>query len=440
MRKFLIILLLCWGLSHGLAMAQEKLTLEACLKEALSENPNLEMLKARIKAAESMAQAAKQERWPTLAARYSYLHLRDQQKVVIMGQDFPLSSHENIEFDFLFNFPVFHGFSLRIKEKLRKLDVELASFEYERAVSRLIFEVNKAYYDVLKAKRGVIEARKSLKRLESHLETAKAYYAQGLIAKHQVLESEVAYAQAEHALIVAQNILDLAKGKLNVLLNRPVNAAIDVEDILSEKPKLEAFETYLEKALSRRPEIKAVLLATEKARQNVRLAKSAYYPWVDLKAIYQKKGIDLLASRNPYGDRENIFVGFEINWLIWDWGARKSKVSAARAKVLEEEASLRDLKNRISLEVRAAYLDVQAAQKKLKVAERALRSAEENFRLNEARFKEGLATTTDVLDAEAFLTSARVRRIEALADLKTAYARLLYAAGINQGPLKAETP
>ncbi len=429
MKKLLVVIVGLFCLINT-SWASEELTLKDCLKQALSENPQLSSIKVRVKAAEKLAQAARKEKWPTLSARYHFLHMRDQQKVVILGMDIPLSAHEKSEFDLLWNFPVFHGFSLRVKERLKELDADLASVAYERALLTLSFQVKKAYYDLLKAERGLKEAQKSVERLKAHLKTAKAFYEQGLIAKHQVLEAEVAVAQAEHTQIVAQNLVEIAKGRLNILLNRKVTAPIEIQDNLDKVPLVEKYKKYVEEALKKRPEIKAAKIAIDKAKENVRLAKSAYYPWVDVQGIYQKQGTDLLATRNPYGDRENIFFGVEVKWLLWDWGKRKREVSAARAQVYSEEAAMKDIENQISLEVRAAYLDFEAAKKRLKVAEEALKSAEENYRLNKARFKEGLGTTTDVLDAEAFLTSAQVRRIQALADLKIAYAKLLYATGL----------
>ncbi|OAG27185.1 TolC family protein [Thermodesulfatator autotrophicus] len=428
MRKIFLVLVGLFCLINSVK-ASERLSLDDCLKMALSNNPGLSSIKARLLAAEDLARAAQREKWPTLSARYNFLHLRDQQKVVILGRDIPLSAHEKIEFDLLWNFPVFHGFSIRVKERLKELEANLASVAYQRALLTLSFQVKEAYYDLLKAERGLREAQKSLERLKAHLKKAESFYQEGLIAKHQVLEAEVAVAQAEHAQIVAQNLVEIARGRLNILLNRNVATPIEIQDDLENQPYLKDYEFYLKEALKRRPEIRAAEIAIEKAKENVRLAKSSYYPWIDIQGIYQKQGPDLLATRNPYGDRENIYFGVEIKWLLWDWGKRKREVSAARAQVFSEEAALKDIKNQVSLEVRSAYLEFRAAEKRLKVANEALNSAQENYRLHVARFKEGLSTTTDVLDAESFLTSAQVRRIQALADLKITYAKLLYATG-----------
>ena len=84
----------------------------------------------------------------------------------------------------------------------------------------------------------------------------------------------------------------------------------------------------------------------------------------------------------------------------------------------------------ISLEVKDAYLRLREARDKIGVAEVAVEQAEENFRINAERFKEQVATTTEVLDAQTLLTQARSNYFNALSDYNIAWARLDRAMGI----------
>ena len=84
----------------------------------------------------------------------------------------------------------------------------------------------------------------------------------------------------------------------------------------------------------------------------------------------------------------------------------------------------------ISLEVKDAYLRLREARDKIGVAQVAVEQAEENFRINAERFKEQVATTTEVLDAQTLLTQARSNYFNALSDYNIAWARLDRAMGI----------
>ena len=408
----------------------ETLGLEDCVSLALENHPSMAAAKAQIEAARQYERAAYKEYFPKIGASYRYTRFRDRRKVVIFSYDVPLSSYEMIQGDLVVNLPLFHGLALRVQHRLRELDVALSEVNEERTRQELIYRVKEAYLELLKTQRRLKEAQKSVERLRAHLEKARGFYEEGLIARHDLLESEVALAEGEHMLVVAENAVALARAKLNILLGRSVTAEIEVKDFLDQRPRLGAFERYLEMALKFRPEIRAGELAVEKAAEGVRLAKSSLYPWVDLEGVYHKEGTDFALSQNPYGDRENAWVALTVNWRVFEWGKRQNEISGARAQVLAKEAALKEIKDQVSLEVRTAYLRFVEASKRLEVTEKSLAQAEENFALNEARYQEQLATSTDVLDAEAMLTSARVNYVNALADLHQAKAYLDYVTGV----------
>lgn len=408
------------------------LGLRECLQLAFESHPSLAAARARVRAAQEYERAAYKNYFPKLTLSYRYTRFRDQRKVVIFSYDVPLSSYEMVQGDLVLSFPIFHGLALRAEHRLRELDVAISEVQEERTRQELAYRVKEAYWGLLKAQRKEEEARKSVERLQAHLKVARGFFEEGLIAKNDLLQSEVALAEGEHALVVARNAVTLARARLNILLGRPVTAQTKIKDSLENLPRILGFEEYLAKALEIRPEIRAARLALQKAFQGIRLAKSSLYPWIDLEGVYHKEATDLALSQNPYGDRENAWVALTLNWRIFEWGKRFHEVSGARAQALAQEAALREIRDQVKLEVREAYLRFQEARKRLEVARKSLSQAEENFALNEARYQEQLATSTDVLDAETLLTSARVNYVNALADLHLAEAYLEYAVGVEK--------
>ena len=78
-----------------------------------------------------------------------------------------------------------------------------------------------------------------------------------------------------------------------------------------------------------------------------------------------------------------------------------------------------------------AWLQVREAEKQVLVAQQIIAQAEENFRINEERYKEQVATSTDVLDALTLLTRAKSDHANALADYHLYQARLERAMGVQ---------
>ena len=227
MRK-IFCLIFIWVLWSAGPLEAETLTLEECVKQALSRYPRMEAVKQQVLAAKAHERAAYKNLFPSLGTSYTYTRLRDQRTVVFMGNEIPISDNTSARGEISVTWPLFHGLALRVSHRLAELDVELAQVEKERVRQELVFHVKEAYYRLLQAKRRAEEAQKSVERLRAHVKEARGLYEQGLIAKNDLLQSEVALAEAEHALVIAQNAVELARSQLNVLLQRPVTARTEV--------------------------------------------------------------------------------------------------------------------------------------------------------------------------------------------------------------------
>ena len=88
-----------------------------------------------------------------------------------------------------------------------------------------------------------------------------------------------------------------------------------------------------------------------------------------------------------------------------------------------------EIHDNISLEVKQAYLKTKEAEKKITTVEKAIEQAKENFRINKERYKEQVATSTDVLDAQTLLSRTTTNYYNALYDYKIAKASLYRATG-----------
>ena len=101
----------------------------------------------------------------------------------------------------------------------------------------------------------------------------------------------------------------------------------------------------------------------------------------------------------------------------------------ARAELRSLKLTRDKLLDDIRLEVKSAYLDLQSSAQKIEVSKTAVAQAEENLRLQRLRYKEGVGTATDVLDAVTLLTTAESNSWKSLYGIKRAEAIFLNAAG-----------
>jgi outer membrane protein len=122
-------------------------------------------------------------------------------------------------------------------------------------------------------------------------------------------------------------------------------------------------------------------------------------------------------------------LGVVASWNLWDGGRVDADVAeavAAQKAIRERQAEL-DLQ--IATEVRQRQLDLDSARASLSAATDGARSAAEARRVVAERFNVGVATTTEVLDAQVALLQAELDRTRALASIRLAEARLDRALG-----------
>jgi len=185
-------------------------------------------------------------------------------------------------------------------------------------------------------------------------------------------------------------------------------------------------------AMEQRTEMKVADLEVETAEKEVKLTKSDYFPSIDLLANYYKRGEDFeLDGGEGILKEEEWDVVAVASWTFFEWG--KTRYGAQEKVRRANQARL----NRVSIEdnirqqVKGAYLTVRAAENAVTTVEKAVEQAKENYRMNEERYKEQVATSTDVLIAQTLLTRTQNNFYNALSAFNVAKAGLHRAIGLE---------
>jgi outer membrane protein TolC len=122
-------------------------------------------------------------------------------------------------------------------------------------------------------------------------------------------------------------------------------------------------------------------------------------------------------------------VSVNLRWSLWDGGRVRAEIAEADASRRAAEQRLADFDSMVEVEVRQRLRDLEAAGASIAAAESGVRSAGEARRVVAERFAAGVATSTDVLDAQVALLQAELDRTRALANARLAAARLDRALG-----------
>jgi outer membrane protein TolC len=409
---------------------QKLLSLEESIKIATERSLALHSAAVGIVGSEYRRKEAITNFLPWWTGQYGYTRYNSPVTVgttQIGPNDYLLNTSRDVyNFNTTVSQPLFTGGLNLANYRSAKLGVDLSKTGLETAKRDLVLQVRVGYFTILRAEKFLAVAEQQVKQFEAQLEVTKAFFEVGIVAKNDVLLAEVNLANARQSLVRATNDVAAAKASFNILLRREVNTPFEVVDILSYKAFPLSYEQSLEEALRLRPEVKAAQLSIDQAKENVKIARSGFFPTIGLAGNYSRLSEEWELGR--FKD-ERWTVQALATFTLWNWGNTYFKVGENKVRVAQAEDSKNQLIDSIVLEVKDDYLNMQVAEKNISVAEKAIEQAEENLRMNEERYKYQVATQTDVINAVTLLAQARVNYYGALSDFNVAKAQLDRAMG-----------
>jgi len=412
-------------LSEGL------LTLEESVRIALERNQDVLIAQQRVIESERALAEARAAFFPAFEAMATYRRIDEPPSFEVpMFGEVSFLPTESYQAGFVGQQPLFTGGRLTNTYLMAREGVRLSAEQREAVRNDLVFRVKQAYYSILVAQKFAEVAEQSLRLLDAHLRDIERFMETGLVARVDLLRTEVQRADAEQRFNSARNAVDLAKSAFNNLLDRPLEVPVTVKDVLEYEPRVITLEEATAVALEQRPELRALEAALVIAERGVSLSRAEYLPTVAAQGMYDwEKGTQLEILDEGW----HWTVGVSGSMNLWDWGGRRARVMQARAKMEQAKLNLEKLQNAVALEVRQAFLKMDEAEKNVAVSQKAVVSAQESYRTTKERYREGVGTNTDVLEAETALASAEANRYQALFDYDVAVARLDKAMGIG-GP------
>ena len=304
---------------------------------------------------------------------------------------------------------------------LRRADASVAQAEadYRAAQQDLIQRTAQRYFDVLAAQDTVDAAQASLESFTRQLEQADKRFEVGLIAITDVQEARAARDQSAAALIQAKRSLATANELLRELTGESFDTlSAPVEDLPLKSPDPENEETWVMTALEQNLRVISARLATDIAKQDVRIERSGHLPTVDIVASRSDQeysgdqvGRNAAGVRTPEApadqSQRSDSIGIQVTVPIYSGGATSSRV---RQRVYLHRAA-RERLERANRETeratRDAYLGVLSEISRVRALKQALESSRTALQATEAGFEVGTRTTVDVLDARRRLFEAQ---------------------------------
>jgi outer membrane protein len=410
------------------------LSLKATIERAIEANLSLKQSQEEVKAAEETRKTVITRFLPTFSTSYDYLHRNKELTQELTGigpaPEFVVRPEDEYTFVTSFTQPIFRGFELINQYKISDLGLDAAQLGEKIARQDVILDAKNAYFSVLKAQKLLDVAEQRVIQIAAQKDVAENFYEVGMSPLNDLLQAQASLANARQGLIAAQNNLEIAKSQFNIVLRRPVNSPVVIEDILDYTPFVRDIDYCLSNARDNRLEIKVADLEVEIAEKQLQLARKDYYPTINLTGRYTRIGDNYdVDGGEGISDAAGWNIEATAQWNFWEWGRTTFGVKEKLHRLSQAQYRRSQILDSIDLEVKTAFLRTEEGEKNIITVEKAIEQAKENFRINQERFKEQVATTTDVLDAQTLLSDTLTNYFKALYDFKISNAALFRAMG-----------
>lgn len=290
----------------------------------------------------------------------------------------------------------------------------------------VVLETAVAYNNSVAAAEAVDAARANLSFARTSLDAATARERAGVGIKSDRLQADAAFARAELDLRRAEGVLRTQMGRLATALSWPPETVLalagappartaailrqQATDLIAEADRL-------------RPDLSLQEANVAQADAAVAQARAAGRPSLAL-------GAGPTLNVDPSGqDIASGSAGLTLSIPIGDSGGRRSVVREAQATAEQARENLAEARQQAALDVWSRYQTLSVDAANLETTQRLLSSAEEAARLAQGRYRSGLATITELLDAQASLASAREQKVAAELAVRSSELQLARSVG-----------
>jgi outer membrane protein TolC len=408
-----------------------RLTLDEAIARGIANSQRIAELQAREEAAGAVAAGRRAAGLPSVALVGGYTRTNhvDEFGVVQPGQSLRIiypDVPDNYRARLDLQWPIYTGGRAEALERAALAERSAAVADLAAARSDLRLEITRAFWAIVTAAETERVLTRSIESVDAHVRDLASRLEQGLIPPNEVLTAEAQRSRQRVLAIEAANVRSIADADLQRLLGMDMTGRVEPAASLAEPapPAVDATAAV-------RPERLALDARTAAARAREKAAVASARPQVALNGGYDyaRPNPRIFPRSGEWLDSWDLSVN--VSWTLWDGGRRAAEQAEAAAGTRASAARAGEFDRQAAFEVRQRRLELDSSRAAIGAAEDGVRAATEASRVVHERYNAGVATSTEVLDAELAVLQAGLDGTRARANARLAQARLERAVGVR---------
>jgi outer membrane protein TolC len=407
--------------------ARQQLSLEQVIELAEKNSLSVEAARHDSLAAAYRYRAAAALRYPVLSMNAKSFYINELQSVDMPLGSLEIGSRENYQTDANLSVPLFTGGSITSRIRMRESDVTVEGLRLRAERLRIAHASRRAYFELLNATSSVKATRASLERVQLIERDVRNLHGQGLADSLDILETRLAFEEAQQRLDETQTRRINAAAELARLVGYRSGEGIEIVEVLPP-PAYSVTDTLeVTREMIDRPELRIVEERIRIAERAVTLERSKFFPTVSAYAGYSagKPNRDLFNKTwNDY-----FSVGLSLQWDFNLRGQEYQEMQGLRHSAAAARMTKRDLEDSIVLRARIARTNLQQAYRSFETAQNKYDIAKRKFRLATERRTYGQLSVNRYLELEAELAATEEQYRASVSSYYIAETEYLYAIG-----------
>ncbi|MCK9491251.1 MAG: TolC family protein [Sulfurimonas sp.] len=407
----------------GLILQANTLSQKECIDKTLKYHPDIKKLSLSVSKTEAMVGIAKADYLPQINASAQYNPI----DTFVMPQNGSFSTIEDDSWQagVQLNQKLYDFSKTTSTISAYEKDKEIASLSLNNQKALLAYSVKIQYNIVLLQTKALEVRKKDLQTKEELYNQAKAFVKEGLKTEADALSLLSAMYIAEDSLAEIESELNKALSTLSLYMGEKIDPNTTFEDnsVIKEN-NIEDSHSLLEKILANNYEAKSQQQQIHRDEFLYKASKAGHYGSIDAIASY--------SHQDTLNEYDTSMVGISINIPIYSGGRVSAQTQQFSIAKDESKESYNSKKLLLEDEMQRLIIDLKKFKHTVKAKEALLESSQAAKEIVEARYKEGLSTYIEVLDASSTYLFASLGLLEAKFSINNIINRLDYLQGIIQ--------
>lgn len=325
---------------------------------------------------------------------------------------------------------IFAGGAIHYNVKAMEIQKKIAEWNLAEHRQDVYFLLTGYYLDLYKYRNLLVVYDRNMAQTKQVIHDMQAREAAGVALDNDITRYEVQYQNLEYRRTELVSSIKIFNDKLVTMLELPPQTEIYPDTtMLSEEMQKPGEVRFQDMALENSPLLNRNRLTLDLLDKKKKIVKSEYMPKLSIIAGDNLNGPITYEIPVLNNNINTWYVGIGLTYSFGNLYKTNKKLSRMKADINQSRFQLDSSKEKVSLDVRSAYIHYIDSFELLKTQEKSLQLARENYDVISNRYNNDLVLVTDLVDADNLKLSAEVQYVNAQINVIYNYYRLIYTTG-----------